>query len=110
MKNILIINLARFGDIIQTIPMIEGLNRQDPGCRIYMMVNSSFMDVCKIIPGLYKTVSLDFRLIHNHIFSNSSSIEKGYTFFKQVFDDLRAICFDKVINITPHDIGVISTS
>lgn len=109
MKNILIINLARFGDIIQTIPMIEGLNRQDPGCRIYMMVNSSFMDVCKIIPGLYKTVSLDFRLIHNHIFSNSSSIEKGYTFFKQVFDDLRAICFDKVINITPHDIGVIST-
>lgn len=109
MKNILIINLARLGDIIQTIPMIEGLNKKYPGCRVFMLVNSTFIDVCKIIPGLYRAVSLDFSLIHNHIFSNSSSVENGYEFFKQVFDDLRTNRFDKIINITPHDIGVITT-
>jgi len=108
-KNILIINLARLGDIIQTIPMIEGLNRKYPGCRVFMLVNSSFLNVCKIIPGLYKSVGIDFSLIHNHLFSSSSTVEEGYYVLKEVFDALRTNQFDKIINITPHDIGVIST-
>jgi len=108
-RNILIINLARFGDIVQTIPMVEGLSRKYPDSKITMLVNSSFINVCNVIPGIYKAVGLDFRMIYDQIFSDRSCVENGYSYLIKIFDDLRLDRFDKIINITPHDIGVITT-
>lgn len=109
MKKILIINLARFGDIVQTIPMIEGINHKYPGCEITMLVNSGFINVCSVIPGLHRTVGLDFRSIYNLIFKEGAAIEDGYQYIKQQFFELRKLRFDKIYNITPHDIGIITT-
>ena len=60
---ILIINMARFGDLIQTIPMIMGLRKKYPRCSISLMINSEFSDICTIIPGVDDFIELDFKKV-----------------------------------------------
>ncbi len=109
MLNILVINLARFGDIIQSVPMIQGLKRKYPGSRITMLVNNHFSHVCSMIPDIDDFVELDFKKITEWLFGSQPSIEKTYGYLRAFFDNLRKIRFDMTINITPHDIGIISS-
>lgn len=45
---IAIIQLARLGDILQTLPAIQGLKTRFPGCEISLIVRSTFADAAKL--------------------------------------------------------------
>lgn len=109
MKNILIINLARFGDIVQTIPAVAGLREKYPGCRLTLMVNDGFVDVCRVVPGVSRIVGIDFKRVYALMNGRGAGAMDAYGYLKRRFDELRAEKFDRIINLTPHDIGVLMT-
>lgn len=109
MKKILIINLARFGDIVQTFPAVAGLIQKYPGCRITLMVNKTFSEVCRVMPGVFRVVEVDFKQVHDLITAPGGGVTETYAFFKGLFDDLRSEKFERIISLTPHDIGVVMT-
>ena len=45
MKKILILNLSRLGDHLQTSPLIAGLKRKEPDCRITLLGNVKFIEI-----------------------------------------------------------------
>ena len=51
-RKILIVNLTRFGDLLQTGPTIAGLKAQEPGSRITVVAERNFADVCEGLPGI----------------------------------------------------------
>ncbi len=109
MKQILIVNLARFGDIFQSLPMIQTIRRQEPDARISLLVNDTFSDVCTLLPGVNDYFKIDFRKVWTNLCEHSACLENAYEYLQGLFSSLRKQKYDRVINITPHYIGIYSS-
>lgn len=108
MKKILVINLARLGDIVQAAPMLQALKRQYPDASVTMLVNSRFSEVCSLMPWVDETVAFDFGRAGQYIVGDHACIEFAYDHIKQFYELLKKRQFNRVINITPHYIGIFS--
>lgn len=53
---IAVLQLARFGDIIQTLPMIQGLKKKHPDSEITLVVRSTFVGAARLSPHVDKIV------------------------------------------------------
>ena len=106
MNNILVINLTRYGDIVQSVPMLRGLKRRYPESRISLLANSSFSDIFPLLPCVDSFFELDFQTVARELFGTGGCIENAYGYLCGYFSDLRKEKFDKIINITPHYIGL----
>ena len=58
-KNILILNMTRMGDLVQSTSSIAGLRKQYPNACITLMVTSAFEEFSKKIPCINKRVVFD---------------------------------------------------
>jgi ADP-heptose:LPS heptosyltransferase len=58
-KRILIVNLTRFGDLLQTSPTIAGLKERYPAAAITVLVDRNFADVCRGLPGVDRVWEVD---------------------------------------------------
>ncbi|MEI6126507.1 MAG: glycosyltransferase family 9 protein [Pseudomonadota bacterium] len=108
MNNILVINLARLGDIVQSIPMLENLKQRYPDTSLSLLLNRNFEQVCPLVPHVDEFITLDFMKIRNCMISESSNIEETYAYLKYFYRDLKDKQYKKIINITPHYIGIYS--
>ena len=48
----LIVNLTRFGDLLQTSPAIATLRAHHPGVEVTLLAERNFADVCDDVPGV----------------------------------------------------------
>ena len=56
-QKILILNLTRMGDLIQTTPLVQGLRQKYPDAQITLMVSSDFENaISLIVNGFCKDV------------------------------------------------------
>ncbi|MCX8042923.1 MAG: glycosyltransferase family 9 protein [Desulfobacterota bacterium] len=108
MKRILVIQLARIGDIVQSMPMLQSLKRHMMPCRISMLVNKKFADICRLMPCLDEILEIDFNAIGRYFFGKNASLEHAYSYIKHFYGDIQKNDFSEVINITPHYIGIFS--
>ncbi len=56
---VLVVNLTRFGDLLQTGPTIVGLKEEHPDCDVTVVVERNFADVVRGLPGVDRIVELD---------------------------------------------------
>jgi ADP-heptose:LPS heptosyltransferase len=52
MRDIGILNLTRFGDLIQTTPVLAGLRKHHPDARIHLIVKSRFRNAAEMLEGV----------------------------------------------------------
>lgn len=55
---IAILQLARLGDILQTLPAIQGLKKRYPNCEITLIVRQKFADAARVCPHVDRIVEL----------------------------------------------------
>jgi radical SAM protein with 4Fe4S-binding SPASM domain len=60
-KKYLIINLGRMGDLVETIPAIVDLKREQPGCHVTLMAAEPFVNLADDIPVLDNVIRVDLR-------------------------------------------------
>jgi ADP-heptose:LPS heptosyltransferase len=61
MKQVLIINITRMGDLIQMIPLLARLEEEWPGVAIDLIVDQEFTHVAMMIPGIRHVLAFDFQ-------------------------------------------------
>jgi len=106
-KNILIINLIRLGDIIQTSSVIQGLRKKHTGIRITLVINSNFASATTLLSGIDNVLEVDTLTMHTCLFSKNRSLCRAYEYTEEFFSQLRETHFDMIINITPNTMGVL---
>ncbi len=106
MKKYLIVCLARIGDILQSLPLIQLIKTNDPDSRIALMVNVKYRELTALIPGVSECYDMDFDYLHKSMHAEPASIETLYGYFNTTFSDIRKKKYDHIINVTPHYIGV----
>lgn len=100
MKQALIINVTRMGDLIQTGPLLSRLREEWPDVAIDLVVDRSFAPTASLLTGLRHVISCDFTRLLDDCRTQSKSL---VTLMKEMTDwvaPLRATRYDRIINLT----------
>ncbi len=98
MKNVLIINLTRMGDLVQTTPVLRGLKEKYPGAKITLLVNSVFSEICDFIPDFDRLIILELEKVLCG--SNDGKLIETYSYVKNILETINSTTYDLVINFT----------
>ncbi|HXF92894.1 MAG TPA: glycosyltransferase family 9 protein [Nitrospiraceae bacterium] len=97
---VLIINITRMGDLVQTGPLIDRLHREQPGVAIDLVVDRRFAPMAALLPGLRHIEAFDFE----GLVETCRVMAKDVTaLYRQVADWAQPLVerrYDRVINLT----------
>ncbi|NOZ26201.1 MAG: glycosyltransferase family 9 protein [Nitrospirae bacterium] len=108
MKEILIVNLTRMGDLVQTTPVIRGLKEKYPGVRITLLVNAAFSEICRYIPDTDRVFALDIDRIIRGL--NGGGLVEAFRYVEESIGAINDGMYDLVINFTHSNMSAVLTS
>ena len=88
-KNILILNMTRMGDLIQTTPTITGLRKKYRDSNITLMVTKDFEEFSKNIPHINKRVVIDIKQFRDRKSLNGFLWIDLYRYLESLLDELK---------------------
>ena len=97
-KNILILNMTRMGDLVQSTSSITGLRKQYPNACITLMVTSAFEEFSKKIPCINKRVVFDIKQFVDRVDKNPMLWVDVYKYLESILNELKEIKYDLLIN------------
>ena len=101
MKEILLFNLTRMGDLIQTTPVLTGLKKNWPNARITFLVNSNFKEICKDMPFIDNLIVCDRIAFTKMLLNEKHSLVECYRRIEELIDEVNQTEYDLVINYVP---------
>ncbi|MCC6850395.1 MAG: glycosyltransferase family 9 protein [Deltaproteobacteria bacterium] len=104
---ILIVNLTRFGDLLQTSPAIAALRGRHPEAAITLMAEKNFADVCDDIPGIDRVYRVELDRLGNLMLEGGERLLEAYRYVEQVVGELRAERFDLALNYSSSRMSAV---
>jgi len=106
---ILVINLTRMGDIVQSSPLVEGLRQRHPGARIALLVIDVFEEAARMIPGADEVLLWPQNRSVSLLMLDRHTLEDAFLWHRDFVHGLRPGEWDLVINVThSNDSAVLS--
>jgi ADP-heptose:LPS heptosyltransferase len=99
-SNILLVNITRLGDMLQATPTIAGMKMENPGCKITVLVEKQFEQVCHCIPNIDEVLALDLGMVVRALAREGEGIIDAYEYLTEFVDDLRKRNFDYCLNMS----------
>jgi len=110
MKEILIINLTRMGDLLQTTPLMAGFKEANPGVRITLLISSSFAGICKGIPFIDELIVFDMHGFRDRLLNKKYSLIENYRFIEDLINRISGKEYDLAMNLTHSRISALMIS
>ncbi|MFP4037987.1 MAG: glycosyltransferase family 9 protein [Desulfobacteraceae bacterium] len=102
MKNILVIQLSRLGDLVQTLPLIKALKQDITECRVTLFCVREFAPILKSAPFIDRVASLPFSEVRTALAPDDRMEPTALEPILQL-PELQEE-YDRVINLT-HTLG-----
>ena len=99
-KQVLIINVTRMGDLIQTGPLLSRLREEWPDVAIDLVVDRSFAPTASLLTGLRQVISCDFTRLLDECRTQSRSLVALMSEMTGWAKPLRAMGYDRIVNLT----------
>jgi ADP-heptose:LPS heptosyltransferase len=109
MKEIAVISLTRFGDLIQATPLLRILKRTYPGARVTLVVEKRFTGILPLISGYDRIITLPKEEAAERIVFASDPLEP-YFFMESFVRELEQERYDLSINLTFSCMSAFITS
>ena len=107
-RKILIVNLTRFGDLLQTGPTIAGLKAQAPDSQITVVAERNFADVCEGLPGIDRIWPMDLDALGRLLLQpTTDGLTSAYGVMADEIAALRAEGFDLALNYSSSRMSAI---
>ena len=100
MKQVLILNITRMGDLVQMGSLLARLQEEWPGVAVDLVVDRRFAPVAAMLKGLRNVVSFDF---HGLIDASRAAVKDVVSLFHDVAEWARPLAerkYDRLINLT----------
>jgi len=97
---ILIVNLTRFGDLLQTSPAVAALRERHPATHLTLLADKNFADVCESIPGIDRVYRVDLDHLGHLLVDGGERLCEAYRYVEEVIAELRAARFDLALNFS----------
>ena len=98
MKHILIYRTHRFGDVLQTIPMIKGLKEKYDPCKIMFVVDNAYQELIKKSQLVDNVYAIPFAQFNAEFGKINLRLEDVTEYFHAEIEELRNIEIDLAIN------------
>ncbi len=99
-KQVLIINVTRMGDLIQTGPLLSRLREEWPDVAIDLVVDRSFAPTASLLTGLRQVISCDFARLLDDCRTQSKSLVALMQEMTAWASPLSAARYDRIVNLT----------
>ncbi len=107
MKNILVLNLTRMGDIIQSTPVISGLREKYPSAKITLLVTTNFSEFVPFVPNIDDSRVLDLHQFKKTNPGQAVTWVEIFNYLKGFMDTLKSDSFDMVVNLSHSRISAL---
>jgi ADP-heptose:LPS heptosyltransferase len=107
---ILIINLTRMGDLLQTTPLMAGMKSKYPHSRITLLVNSAFTEVCKGVPYIDDLMAFDMKGYRLRLIEGKHSLIDNYKILDTLVNNINHREYDLVVNVTHSSVSAVLVS
>ncbi|MCX8042925.1 MAG: glycosyltransferase family 9 protein [Desulfobacterota bacterium] len=111
MDKVLIIQLARTGDFLQTTPLFRKVKTAFPRCEVHVVIDTALQELVGSCSDIDRWYDLDMKLI-TQIIQDNTDIEYVFKYLDKQLAGLHSISFDAVYNLnyTPLSAAVASIS
>lgn len=99
-KNILMLNLTRMGDLIQSTPLLKGLRKKYPDSKITLLVGSEFYEFSKRLPAVDDWIVLNLKQFKEKSLQGGVSWVELFQYFQETLNQVREKKFDLVFNLS----------
>ncbi len=99
-SNVLLVNITRLGDMLQATPTVAGMKQENPDCRVTVLVEKQFEDVCHWIPNIDEVLSLDLGMTVRSLTREGEGIVDAFEYIDETVTDLRSRGFDYCLNMS----------
>lgn len=98
-KQVLILNITRMGDLVQTVPVLARLEQEWPGVAIDLAIDTRLAPVAALMPGLRQVLTYDFHDLRakSHPAPGAEMRSPELTAWARF---LASVGYDRVINLT----------
>lgn len=104
MKEILVLNLGRYGDLIQTTPLLRGLKRNHPHARVTLVAQKRFRAILPLMSGVDRHLLFDHDGLAQAI-AREESLLSGYRQLDKFLTHLESDHFDLIVNLTSTELS-----
>ncbi|HYR95533.1 MAG TPA: glycosyltransferase family 9 protein [Candidatus Binatus sp.] len=105
MRKILVLNLTRFGDLLQTSPTISGLKALHPAAEVTVCVDRNFAEVCRGLPGVDRVWEIELDRLGRLILADD--LRAAYREVETLVAALRAERFELAINYSSSRMSAV---
>jgi ADP-heptose:LPS heptosyltransferase len=99
-QNVLLVNITRLGDMLQATPTIAGIKMENPNCKITVLVEKQFSEVCHYLPNIDEVIALDLGMTVRSLAREQEGIIDAFDYVSEVVEDLRSRKFDYCLNMS----------
>jgi len=109
MKDILIINLTRMGDLLQTTPLMAGFKETYPDVKITLLVRSSFVEICRGISFIDDLIVFDMHGYRERLLNRKHGLVDNYRFIEELIEQINKKEYDLTMNLTHSAVSALIT-
>lgn len=109
MSRTLVIQLARLGDLVQTMPMIAALRKQYPRETIDLLCPEPLRDLGNLIPGIDRVIGWNGAQWHHWADRASQGVQPEQ--FREIETELAALCpepYDRALVLNQHTRAMVA--
>jgi len=99
MQKVLVIQLARMGDVLQSSALVQGIREKNPDAMVTFLTSEKTRDVASSIGGVDDVISLDFGQASGIASDREAGLSERYRRLSSLMNDLKGRCFDLVYNL-----------
>lgn len=98
--NVLLVNITRLGDMLQATPTIAGIKQENPDCKVTVLVEKQFEEVCHWIPNIDRVESLDLGMTVRSLAREQDGIVDAFEYVRDFVSEMRTREFDYCLNMS----------
>ncbi|MER3424860.1 MAG: hypothetical protein C4293_18205, partial [Nitrospiraceae bacterium] len=99
-KQILLINVTRMGDLVQTGPLLARLQEEWPEAAVDLVVDTTFSPMAALLPGLRHVLSYDFQRLIDESRTMAKDVIALYRDLEAWANPLVKARYDRIVNLT----------
>ncbi|MFQ5513538.1 MAG: glycosyltransferase family 9 protein [Myxococcota bacterium] len=100
MRSIGILNLTRFGDLVQTSPVLAALRKRHPEAMIHLIVKSRFREAAEMLPAVDHIHEIDGDALARVVAMPGRSFLTRFQEIRRTLEPLCQLHFDQLVNFT----------
>lgn len=99
-RQVLILNITRMGDLVQSVPLIARLRHEWPDAAVDLVVDRSFAPVAALLPNVRQVHAFDFRALTENGRAMTKDLVSLYRELKRWAQPLAEVHYDRIVNLT----------